>query len=89
MITFYFAFSNILLLFSCKTEEKDTHFDTITKNYFNDKNALYPLEATQNEQNEYNDQLQFEMTNSFRKSQQAFFNKYESALHKNKYRRTV
>jgi hypothetical protein len=29
---------------------------------------------------EYNDQLQFEMTASFRKDQLAFFNKYQTAL---------
>jgi hypothetical protein len=37
-----------------------------------------PLGATQNGQNEYNDQLQFEMTTSFRKDQLAF-NKYQTA----------
>jgi hypothetical protein len=37
--------------------------------------------ATQNGQNEYNDQLQFEMTTSFRKDQLAF-NKYQTALDK-------
>ena len=30
--------------------------------------------------NEYNDQLQFEMTDSFRKKQEAFYEKYEKAL---------
>ncbi|HEX8576937.1 MAG TPA: DUF885 domain-containing protein [Flavobacterium sp.] len=80
MITFCLAFSGSLLLVNCKSEEKENNFNTITKNYFDDKNALYPLEATQSGQNEYNDQLQFEMTDNFRKSQQAFFNKYESAL---------
>jgi uncharacterized protein (DUF885 family) len=38
------------------------------------------LGATQSGQNQYNDQLQFEMTDSFRKSEEAFFDKYESAL---------
>jgi hypothetical protein len=31
-----------------------------------------PLGATQSGQNQYNDQLQFEMTDSYRKSQAAF-----------------
>jgi hypothetical protein len=35
----------------------------------------------QNGQNEYNDQLQFEMTTSFRKINW-FFNKYQTALDK-------
>ena len=52
----------------------------MTQNYFNDKNTLDPLAATQNGQNQYNDKLQFEMTDSYRKSQAAFFEKYQNAL---------
>jgi hypothetical protein len=40
-----------------------------------------PFGATQNGQTEYNDQLQFEMTTSFRENQLAF-NKYQTALDK-------
>lgn len=69
-----------LLLVNCKSEEKKQDFSSLTKNYFDDKNAMNPLDATQSGQNQYNDQLQFEMTDSFRKSQEAFFNKYQSAL---------
>ena len=65
-------------LVNCKSKEHD--FSSITKNYFDDKNALDPLSATQNGQNEYNDQLQFEMTDSYRKTQLAFFDKYETEL---------
>jgi uncharacterized protein (DUF885 family) len=65
-------------LVNCKSKEHD--FSSITKNYFDDKNALDPLSATQNGQNEYNDQLQFEMTDSYRKTQLAFFDKYETTL---------
>jgi hypothetical protein len=36
--------------------------------------------TTQSGQNQYNDQLQFEMTDSYRKSQAAFYDKYETAL---------
>jgi uncharacterized protein (DUF885 family) len=67
-----------LLLVNCKSKEQD--FTSITKSYFDDKNALDPLGATQNGQNEYNDQLQFEMTDSYRKAQLAFFDKYETTL---------
>jgi hypothetical protein len=38
-----------------------------------DKNVTDPLGATQSGQNEYNDQLQFEMTDSYSKTQAAFF----------------
>ena len=69
-----------LLLVNCKSEDKKQDFSSLTKNYFDDKNAMSPLDATQSGQNQYNDQLQFEMTDSFRKSQAAFFDKYQSAL---------
>jgi uncharacterized protein (DUF885 family) len=69
-----------VLLFNCKSGKRKQDFSSVTKKYFDDKNALDPLNATQNGQNEYNDQLVFEMTDSYRKSQLAFFNKYETTL---------
>ena len=69
-----------LLFINCKSEEKTVDFKKITDNYFDNKNALNPLDATQNGQNEYNDQLQFEMTYSYRKKQAEFYDKYESEL---------
>lgn len=77
------VFTTILfsvLFANCKSDKKKLDFATITKHYFDDKNALDPLSATQNGQNQYNDQLQFEMTDSYRKSQLDFFNKYENTL---------
>nr|WP_315157920.1 DUF885 domain-containing protein [uncultured Flavobacterium sp.] len=69
-----------IVLVNCKSNEEKRDFSLFTKNYFDDKNLLDPLGATQNGQNEYNDQLQFEMTDSFRKKQLEFFNKYETGL---------
>lgn len=69
-----------VLLVNCKSGKRKQDFSRVTKKYFDDKNALDPLNATQNGQNEYNDQLVFEMTDSYRKSQLAFFNKYETTL---------
>lgn len=71
-----------LLLVNCKSEEKTVPFSEITKSYFDAKNELSPLDATLNGQNEYNDQLQFEMTDSYRAKQKAFFEKYETELSK-------
>ena len=65
---------------NCKTEEKNQEFKLITDAYFDGKNELNPLDATQNGQNEYNDKLQFEMTDSYRKKQSAFFDKFENEL---------
>ena len=63
---------------SCKKETKTADFATVTNNYFKEKNELEPLNATLNGQNEFNDQFVFEMTDSYRKKQADFFNKYES-----------
>ena len=71
-----------LLLTNCKSEEKTVSFSDLTKSYFDGKNELSPLDATLNGQNEYNDQLQFEMTESYRAKQTAFFDKYETELSK-------
>lgn len=65
---------------SCKKESKTQDFATITQNYFKDKNELEPLNATLNGQNEFNDQFVFEMTDSYRKRQAEFFDRYESEL---------
>ena len=77
---FLLTFTLSVLLISCKKEANTTDFTALTKSYFDDKNVLNPLGATMNGQNEYNDQLQFEMTDSFRKKQEAFYTKYETAL---------
>ncbi|RTY92909.1 DUF885 domain-containing protein [Flavobacterium sp. RSP46] len=78
--TLLLSVTTSLLLLNCKSEEKKQDFSSLTENYFDDKNAMNPLDATQSGQNQYNDQLQFEMTDSFRKSQEAFFDKYQTAL---------
>lgn len=77
---FLLLFALSVLLISCKKEANSADFTALTKSYFDDKNVLNPLGATGNGQNEYNDQLQFEMTDSYRKKQEAFYKKYETAL---------
>jgi len=79
---FLFAIVVSIVLTNCKSDENKQDFTALTKSYFDDKNALDPLGATQNGQSAYNDQLQFEMTDSYRKTQATFFNKYETALAK-------
>lgn len=71
-----------LLFVNCKSDEKEKTLDfpKLTAGYFNEKNALNPLDATLNNQSAYNDQLQFEMTDSFRKKQGEFFDKYDGEL---------
>ncbi|SHF94175.1 Uncharacterized conserved protein, DUF885 familyt [Flavobacterium fluvii] len=79
-LTFFSIFLLSLLFVNCKPEMKSQDFKSIMDNYFDDKNALNPLDATQYGQNEYNDQLPFEMTDGYRKAQASFFDKYEAAL---------
>lgn len=67
-------------MMNCKSNESTVDFKQLTENYFNEKNVLNPLDATQNGQNQFNDQLQFEMTDSYRKKQGAFFDSYASQL---------
>ncbi|HEX9979601.1 MAG TPA: DUF885 domain-containing protein [Flavobacterium sp.] len=75
------AFSILTIMSGCnKTEKKTTDFTALTKTYFDEKSRLNPLEATFNGQEEYNGLLQFEMTDSYRKEQKAFLEKYSGAL---------
>ncbi|TGD57325.1 DUF885 domain-containing protein [Flavobacterium humi] len=69
-----------LLFVNCKKEESMQDFKSLTENYFKEKNALNPLDATLNGFNDYNDQLQLEMTDAYRKKQGEFFDKYEKEL---------
>jgi uncharacterized protein (DUF885 family) len=78
--TFLVILFTSLFLVNCKSEKKTQDFKAITDAYFNDKNALNPLDATQNGQSEYNDQLVFEMTDSYRKKLAAFYDTYENQL---------
>lgn len=69
-----------LLFINCKSEQKTQDFKAITSSYFDEKNALNPLDATQNGQNKFDDQLVFEMTDSYRKKRAAFYEKYLNEL---------
>ncbi|AEW85690.1 hypothetical protein FCOL_04280 [Flavobacterium columnare ATCC 49512] len=69
----------LFFIFSCKSND-DQDFRKLTDAYFQDKNELEPLNATLNGQNQYNDQFVFEMTNSYRKKQANFVNKYQKKL---------
>jgi uncharacterized protein (DUF885 family) len=82
VVVLFVAILMATLLVNCKSEEKEVNFSELTKSYFDGKNELSPLDATLNGQNEYNDQLQFEMTDSYRTKQKVFFDKYETELSK-------
>ena len=69
-----------LFFVHCKSDNKIVDFKKLTDSYFDEKNALNPLDATVNGQKEYNDQLVFEMTDSYRKKEADFFDKYQAEL---------
>lgn len=79
---FYLSFILVLSLAitNCQSDKKSKDFKSITDAYFKGKNELSPLDATLNGQNDYNDQLVFEMTDSYRKKRKAFFEKYLDEL---------
>lgn len=81
-ILFGILISLSFLFIQCKSESNNGDFTALTKNYFHEKNLLNPLDATLNGQNDYNAKLVFEMTDSFRKEQATFFDKYETELSK-------
>ncbi len=73
-----------LVLFACNSKEDKTatttDFDELTREYFEDKNRLNPLDATMNGQHAYNGELQFEMTDSFREDVRAHSHKFLDRL---------
>ena len=69
-----------LFFINCKSDKKAQDFKGLTENYFKEKNELSPLDATLNGFNDYNDQLQLEMTDGYLKKQALFFDKYEKEL---------
>jgi len=70
----------VMLTVHCKTNEKAPDFSELCKNYFDDKNKLNPLDATFSGQDQYNAELQLDMTDAFRKTQKAFYEQYQNEL---------
>ncbi len=66
----------------CCKKADSQNFTELTKSYFNDKNALDPIGATQNSQHQFDGELVFDMTDSFRKKQIIFFDTYGKSLAK-------
>lgn len=79
---FYFCFALFFLFSNCKKESSKLDFSALTKAYFDDKNSFDPLGATQNGQHQFDAELQLEMTDSYRKSLNDFYEKYLQKLKK-------
>ncbi|MES1182151.1 MAG: DUF885 family protein, partial [Flavobacterium sp.] len=72
---------------SCSSPEKKTEreasalqMDTLFERYYAERMKLFPLEATLNGDNEYNDQLPCEICDSYRSQLKTFYEKYLKAL---------
>ena len=78
------------LITSCQTSSKnpvnkpDQHAvaSQLFSNYYNDRMKLYPLEATQNGDNRYNDLLPNNITEAYRKQEKDFYQQYSDSLNK-------
>ncbi|MFI5134503.1 MAG: DUF885 domain-containing protein [Chitinophagales bacterium] len=79
------AFFFILWLAACKqpgptASNQQTTFSTLLKNYYEQSLKLYPLEATQNGDNRYNDLLPNNLTVAFRNQEHQFYQSYSDSL---------
>lgn len=76
-------------IFSCKDKaqpavssaDEGRKFHKMLDNYWEERMQLFPLEATANGDNRYNDRLTITISGSFRDSLRRFYHKYVSALH--------
>ncbi|HEX2536386.1 MAG TPA: DUF885 domain-containing protein [Chitinophagaceae bacterium] len=53
-------------------------FDVLLEQYWEERMQLFPVEATQNGDNRYNDRMTIEFTDSFRDSLRRFYTKYRT-----------
>jgi uncharacterized protein (DUF885 family) len=60
----------------------DTSFNKMLDNYFEQRMVLYPLEATQNGDNRYNDQLPINITDAYKETLKNFYANYLDAVEK-------
>lgn len=80
--------SAAVLLFSCKEQErpatapagKSARLDTLLDRYWEDKMKLFPLEATANGDNRYNDRMTIGISTSFRDTLHGFYTRNLTAL---------
>jgi len=72
---------SVCLLLACNTNDKATpdavkpneDLSKLFNNYSEERMKLFPLEATQNGDNRYNDQMEIAFTDSFRDKLRAFY----------------
>jgi uncharacterized protein (DUF885 family) len=83
---FFYAFL-ALITFACKSKPKKAAITTsgiseVFDAYYKERMHLFPLEATSNGINDYNDQLNIEISESFRDSVRRFLKRYQGIIEK-------
>ena len=78
----------LLTIISCNQQTSttikvdNTALNKMFDNYYEDRMKLYPMEATQNGDNRYNDQLPIYITESFKDTLHDFYTKYLNDVEK-------
>ena len=67
---------------STSTNMNNTALNKMFDNYYEDRMKLYPIEATQNGDNRYNDQLPIYITESYKDTLHNFYTKYLNEVEK-------
>jgi uncharacterized protein (DUF885 family) len=70
-----------IFAFGCKTKEYN-ELKTIFEQYYEERLQFFPLEATSQGDNRFNDKLPIDISDSYRKDLLAFYNKYNAELDK-------
>jgi len=70
----------IFIILSCNKTTENKDFKKFTQDYFIEKLKLFPLEATQNNFNDYNDQLNLEMTDDYISQIKKYYSAYNIRL---------
>lgn len=74
------------VLFSCNNsdtkmkKDKNDSLTTVFHSYWEERMKLFPMEATQNGDNRYNDQMTIDFTESFHDTLRQFYNRYLNAI---------
>ena len=85
----FFATCIMIEIISCKQKDSsnnsdvgssDTLFNKILDDYYEQRMKLYPLEATQNGDNRYNDQLPVNITDSYKDTLHNFYSHFLTAV---------
>jgi uncharacterized protein (DUF885 family) len=88
MRSFFSIAFGLCMVFSCKLMPKNEpaknnrKLSRLLDNYFDQRMNLFPLEATQNGDNRYNDLLPADFTDSYRNTLQAFYSSYLDSIKK-------